>query len=306
MAVYLVSCSDEFLLNRRAKELMKNSASLSLSAGEVSISQLAESLSPSLFGDALPVFFQDLQEIDLDDVDQLLKLIAELDEQQILVIGHSAGQKGKGAVDKIKKAGAQFIALDPIKNQSERIAFLQAEFKTLKRKITPEAIMALASAIGSDLASLASAASQLASDLIPGAVIEVVDIEKYYGGQAELSGFDVADAVINRDRNLALIKVRSAIINGVEPIAISSALAANVRAMAKVSGLSRSAKSFEVASQLQMPPWQIDKARRALANWTPESFRDLVIRLGQLDLELKGASADPLYSLESAILALTK
>ncbi|MEJ0014293.1 MAG: hypothetical protein WDN07_01540 [Actinomycetota bacterium] len=62
---------------------------------------------------------------------------------------------------------------------------------------------------------------------------------------------------------------------------IISALANSLRTLAKVSGANRSAKSFDLASSLALPPWQIDKARRQLAGWTPATLAGAVVVLAQ-------------------------
>jgi DNA polymerase-3 subunit delta len=312
MAIYLVSGNDEFLASRQIKELVQSVVkadptlqAIDLDGSELDLNQIGEALSPSLFGAQPPFVIRNLSEINQDFTDQFISLLSQADENQLIVIWHNAGVKGKGVVDKIKKIADHVISLEPIKKESERIEFLKNEFKNLKRKIDPAALTALSNAIGSDLSELASAATQLASDLLPGKTIELVDIERYYAGQEELTGFDVADAVLSRNRVLALTTVRKAITNGVEPIAISSALAAQVRAMAKVSASPRSAKSFELANSLGLAPWQIDKARRGLQNFSPTAFKSMVVLLGQLDLDLKGYAADPLYALERVVITLT-
>jgi len=103
-----------------------------------------------------------------------------------------------------------------------------------------------------------------------------------------------------------LITLRRALETGVDPVLIITALANSVRTLAKVSGASRGVKSFELASTLGLPPWQIDKARRQLANQTPASLAKAVGTLAQADAEIKGAAGDPLYALERAVISLAR
>ena len=86
---------------------------------------------------------------------------------------------------------------------------------------------------------------------------------------------------------------------------IVSAIAASIRTMAKVSGTSRGLKSFDLASQLGLPPWQIDKARRQLSGWSENALARSVIVLAQADADIKGAAADPAYALERAIITIS-
>ncbi len=313
MALTLVIGNDEFLVNREIKKILATSinklestnAPIQLEAVELDLMQIGEYLSPSLFGAPPPLVVNNLQDIDQDLFETLNSLLSDADSEQIIMISHDGGVKGKGLVEKLKKIATNVISIEPLKTESSKLEFLANEFKSLKRKAAPESISALLNAVGDDPAELAAAASQLNSDLIPGKNIEISDIEKYYAGKAQLSGFDVADAVIARNQVAAISMVRKAITNGVEPIAICAALAAQVRAMAKVSSVAQSIKSFELAGELGMPPWQIDKARKALKNWTPKAFTKMVELIAILDMDLKGAAADPLYSLESTVLSLT-
>ena len=103
----------------------------------------------------------------------------------------------------------------------------------------------------------------------------------------------------------ALIALRHALQTGVDPVLITAALASSIRTLAKVSGASRGVNSFQLASSLALAPWQIDKARRQLAHWNPTTLAAAVIAVAQADADIKGAAADPIHSLERAIIAIT-
>jgi DNA polymerase-3 subunit delta len=60
-------------------------------------------------------------------------------------------------------------------------------------------------------------------------------------------------------------------------------------------------KSFELAGELGMAPWQIDKARRQLNRWTPAQIADAVGAIALADAQVKGAASDPIYALEKAL-----
>jgi len=82
---------------------------------------------------------------------------------------------------------------------------------------------------------------------------------------------------------------------------VTSAIASSIRSLAKVSGAANGAKSFELAGQLAMAPWQIDKARRQLQGWTPRGLSRAVQAIALADAQVKGASSDPIYALEKAL-----
>ena len=184
--------------------------------------------------------------------------------------------------------------------EAEKEEFVRNLFLDLKRKATPGAITALVGALGNDLRELQSAIGQIAADAPAGTIDEVM-IDKFHQGRVETTGFDVADATLEGNLPAALIALRSALETGTDPVMITSAIASSLRSLAKVSGANRAVKSFELAGQLGMAPWQIDKARRQLNRWTPAQIADAVGAIALADAQVKGAASDPIYALEKAL-----
>ena len=54
-----------------------------------------------------------------------------------------------------------------------------------------------------------------------------------------------------------------------------------------------------------MAPWQIDKARRQLAGWSPRSIAKAVQALALADAQVKGAASDPIFAIEKALATIT-
>ena len=226
------------------------------------------------------------------------------DENLTLVLWHKGGVKGKALVDKIKKLNPEVIAAEAIKKESEKSEFVRAEFKRLDRKVSTEAVNALIDSLGSDLRELSAACSQLASDVALQKVIDENDVARYQMGRVESTGFDVADAALEGNTAIALINLRNALSTGTDPVLIVSALASSLRTLAKVSGASRSVRSFELASTLAIAPWQIDKARKQLTGWSESGLIKAVVATATADADIKGAAADPIYALERAIMTV--
>lgn len=276
-----------------------------LIADEIEVGTITDSLAPSLFGDARIVVIKEIQDLIADCSDEIIEYLADPDEGLNLVLWHKGGVKGKALVDKVKKAGAEVIAAEAIKKDSDKAEFVRSEFKNLGRKISTQAVQALIDSLGSDLRELGGACSQLASDVLAGKVIDDEDVVAYQRGRIETTGYDVADAVLDGKTALALISLRNAINTGTDPVLIVSAIAASIRTMAKVSGASRGLKAYDLAGQLGLPPWQIDKARRQLSGWSENALARSVITLAQADADIKGAAADPAYALERAIITIS-
>ena len=308
VGLVLIQGAEGLLADRAiSKILAANPAATitTLIAGEIEVGAITDSLAPSLFGDARIVVIKEIQDLVADCSDEIIEYLSDPDESLNLVLWHKGGVKGKALVDKVKKAGAEIISAEAIKKDSDKAEFVRGEFKSLGRKISTEAVQALIDSLGSDLRELGGACSQLASDVQDGKLIDEDDVAAYQRGRIETTGYDVADAVLDGKTALALISLRNAINTGTDPVLIVSAIAASIRTMAKVSGASRGLKSYDLASQLGLPPWQIDKARRQLSGWSENALARSVITLAQADADIKGAAADPAYALERAIITIS-
>ena len=302
--IYLILGSESALADRALTKLLgqvkEESAEItSLFASEVLPGDISDALSPSLFSERRALVLRDLQDLTEEGKEELSTLLEALDPTITLILLHKGGVKGKALLDQIKKLKPEIIPCDPLKKESEKEDFLRNLFLDGGRKPTPGAITALISAMGNDLAELTSAVSQLMSDTA-GAIDEAA-VNKYHQGRIETTGFDVADAALSGPTPAALLVLRQALATGTDPVMVTSAIASSLRSLAKVSGVSRGAKSFELAGQLGMAPWQIDKARRQLSSWSPAAIARAVKAIALADAQVKGAATDPIYALERAL-----
>ena len=309
MGITLIQGGESVLADRAiASLLVKNPQATvtQMECSEIELGAITDALAPSLFGEDRILVLREIQELAQDLQDEVTEFLSNPDPSVELVLWHKGGVKGKALIDKIKKLKPEVIAVDAIKKDGEKAQFVHDEFARAGRKVTVDAVQALVDALGSDLRELSGAASQLASDVASGKTIDVADVEKFQQGRVETTGFDVADATLDGKTDLALITLRQALTTGVDPVLITSALASSIRTLAKVSGSNKGVKSFELASSLGLPPWQIDKARRQLQGWTPATLTYAVVTLAEADAQIKGAAADPGYALERAILEIAR
>lgn len=271
-----------------------------ISAGDAIIGDIADALAPSLFSERRALIIKDLQDLDEDCKVEITRYLDEVDPTTTVVFIHKGGVKGKALLDAIKKAKPEIIACDALKKESEKEQFVKELFLDSHRKATPGAITALVGALGSDLRELQQAVSQISLDAPAGTIDEAI-IDKFHQGRVETTGFDVADATLDGNLPIALVTLRSALETGTDPVMVTSAIASSLRSLAKVSGTNRGSKSFELAGELGMAPWQIDKARRQLAAWSPRGIAAATEAIAKADADVKGASSDPIYALEKAL-----
>jgi DNA polymerase-3 subunit delta len=277
-----------------------------IAAPDAILGDISDALAPSLFSERRALIIRDLQDLPEESREEITRYLDAPDELTTLIFVHKGGVKGKALLDAIKKAKPEIISCEPMKKEAEKEEFVKSLFLDSGRKATPGAIAALVGALGSDMRELQAAVSQICLDAQAGKTIDEAIVDKFHQGRVETTGFDVADATLDGNLPEALVALRSALETGTDPVMITSAIASNLRSLAKVSGVNRGVKSFEVAGELGMAPWQIDKARRQLAGWSPRSIAKAVQAIALADAQVKGASSDPIFALEKALATITQ
>ena len=306
---YLILGSEAALADRA---LTKISAQLkeektevtTISAADAIVGDISDALAPSLFSERRALIIKDLQDLPEESRDEITRYLPEPDATTTVVFIHKGGVKGKALLDAIKKVKPEIITCEPLKKDAEKEQFVKELFLDYGRKASPGAVAALVGALGGDMRELQQAVSQITLDA-PAGIIDEKYIDEFHQGRVETTGFDVADATLDGNLPTALISLRSAIETGTDPVMVTSAIASALRSLAKVSGSATGAKSFELAGQLGMAPWQIDKARRQLQGWTPRALSKAVQAIALADAQVKGAATDPIYALEKALYTIT-
>jgi DNA polymerase-3 subunit delta len=192
-----------------------------------------------------------------------------------------------------------------VTRDDEKVEFATNEFRREHRRVTPAAVRALVDAVGNDLRELAASCSQLISDigLDESDRIDVDSVERYFGGRVEVTGFKVADAAVAGHSEEALVLLRHALATGADPVPLVAAVAMKVRGLAKVSAAGRG-RSADLAKELGMAPWQIDRARRELSGWNENGLAEAVVALAEADAAVKGGGRDPVYAVERLVLTV--
>jgi DNA polymerase-3 subunit delta len=271
--------------------------------------QVATWTSPSLFGEPRLVVAENVEQCSDPFVTDVLAYLDDVQPDVVLVLRHGGGQRGKKLLDAVRGTPtAVVVDCPPLKKDAEKMEFLAAEFRRARRKASPAALRALMDAVGADLRELAAAAGQLMADVVDPsgkpADVDVTDVERYYGGRAEVTGFKVADAAVAGQCELALGLLRQALGSGVDPVPLVAAIAMKVRTMIKVAGAGRG-RSVDLARGLGLAPWQVDRARKDLQGWTPEGLASSLLALAEADTAVKGGGRDPVYALEKAVVTIT-
>ena len=173
---------------------------------------------------------------------------------------HAGGQKGRALLGQLRERAGSVVECARVTRYRDRVDFVRAEIARHGASIDAAAAEALLDGVGSDLAELAMACAQLAAD--SGGRIDLDIVTRYHRSPAEVSGFAVADAAIDGDAGGALAQLRWALACGVAPVLVTSALANGVRQIAQVAAAGRSARPAEIARELGMPPWKVERVQR--------------------------------------------
>jgi DNA polymerase-3 subunit delta len=263
--------------------------------------ELDEMLGPSLFGGRRVVVLRGAQDAGKDLTAALLAHAADPADGTVLVVAHAGAAKGKALLDGVRKAGAAEVSCARVTKLKERLTFVRAEVRRLGGRSTDEASELLVDAVGADLRELASACSQLVADT--GGTVDEAAVRRYHHGRADANGFNVADAAMVGDVGGALESLRWALSVGVDPVPIADALADGIRSVARVTG-GRRANAYQLAGELGMPPWKVERAQRQGRGWTTEGLADAMRVAARLNGDVKGGAEDRVFALERAILAI--
>ena len=256
--------------------------------------------SPSLFGEPRLVRVSGGEKCSDAFLNEAISYLSAPQDGATVILRHTgASVRGKKLLDAIRAGtgGGVEIACPAIKRDSDRFDFAAGEFQAAKKRIAPIALRALVSAFADDLTELAGACQQLIAD-VPGDITEQI-VERYYGGRVETSAFTVADTAIAGRYGEALIALRHALASGADPVPLVAAIAMKLRTMARVAGSRES--SAAVASRLGLKDWQVDRARRDLVGWSESTLGLAIQAAARADAEVKGASRDPVFSLERLV-----
>ena len=263
--------------------------------GEYRAGALFEYAAPSLFGEARLIVIHGAAEGLKEDLKLYLEQPADLVTVVVRLsnlVGHS------GSIRKDLAKSALVVTCEELKKDSERIDFVNKEFKAAKVAIEPAAVRALVGAFNSDLGELGAACSQLATNFEK---VSLSNVEETFGGRVETNAFKIADAALSGNATEAIRLFRHGFATGIDSVALVAALTMRIRQLARLFN-DRNAPT----ASLGMQPWQVDKARKELAGWQELELADLVELAALTDADVKGAAKDPEYSVERLLLAMAR
>ncbi len=231
-------------------------------------------------------------------VESLLSYTEDPDPALTLVVVHHGGKRNEALVKAFTAAGAAVDDCPKISSAGERISFIRNEVRRAGGTIAPDAVTALLDAVGNDLRSLSSAASQLVSDF--GGSIDAEAVARFHRGQAEVTGFTVAERVLVGDMVGSIEMLRWALQRGIAHVLLADAIADGVRTAARVASLN-TRDIGDLARTLKLPPWKVKKAQAQARGWSIDGLQQAIGVAAELNADVKGAAASADYALERAV-----
>lgn len=279
-----------------------------IDAAELEDMMLSEVVGGSLFSSDIIAVIDDVGACPAQVVDQLVEVARNPGPDLCLILVHQGGNKGKGLIDKLKKAKVPTEAVAAVKPW-ELPKFVVSEVRGRGMRISQEDAGELVAAVGNDMRALAAAVGQLADDA-DGGQIDASLIKRYFAGRAEVTSFAVADAVLAGNATVAMERLRWALGTGAAPVLVTSAMANALRGMGRYLDASNSRLSGpDLARQVGVPPFKLKEYARTSRNWGAGSVAAAIQLVAVGDAQVKGAATDPAFALERmvlGILALTR
>lgn len=307
-SILLITGNSEYLSDRarrRAVEAVRAAAPecdiAESAAADLTPGQFTALTSASLFSEASAVVLLGLQDIGDAAATELLDYAASPSPDTAVVLVHGGGVKGKGLLDKLRKlAGVSEVAQQAPKYERDLVAWVRDEARAAGRTMDDESAALLVASVGSDLRSLAAAVDQLVAT-VDGPIDPAV-VRRYFGGRAEVRGYEIADAALDGRLDLALERARWAEVAKVAPLLVTAAFAGGLRQLTRVAAAPAGLRDADLAREIGAPPFKIRALRQTARGWNAAGLTRALEVVAQADLAVKGGAADPAYAVERMII----
>lgn len=276
------------------------------SASGITGAELVALTSPSLFSDRIAVVVTDVEAAVDDAAAVLLEYAAESSPDIAMILIHGGSQKGRKLLETLRtSAHVDDVAVTAPKYDNQLIAWVRSEARDLGRAIDDPAASLLVTAVGADLRSLAAAIDQLAAFTERGEGLTVELVSKYFGGRAQVKGFEIADHALAGHIPAALEALRWAEEARLSPVAVTSSIAMGLRQLAQVA-TSDGGSDGDLAKRFGIPPFKVKSLRTTARSWTERGLAAAIAAVAKADLDVKGQAAVPGWVVERLVVDIAR
>ena len=255
--------------------------------GDGLLAELLSAASPDLFGSSPVIVLRGFEALPELEATEVLDLVTRSAPTGWIII-HNGGRGSTKARTKLERSADDVIKVEALKGRGI-VDFVQKEFRVRGKTTDQATVDLLMTAVGADPRGLASAVAQLSSDIEDRHVGQAAAAQ-YYSGHVEVKGYEIADAVANRDPEQACEALRFAFHEGGTRAGLMtvSALSTTLRRLAVAKTARRSHPAADVAAALKIPEWIARSAVAQARNWTSDEIADALSDLAELTVVLKG------------------
>lgn len=286
---------------KAARQEVPEAELVELEGHEVDAGRFVEATGGSLFSEATIVVVDSIADLDKDLFDLVVTTASQPSDDLCLVLVHPGGMKGKGLLTKLSKTKIETVKVEPPKPWAIP-DFIAKEARRAHLDMDHDAYDALHQALGNDLRTLAAAIDQLASDS-PDGRIGAETVKTYFGGRAEISAFNVADASLEGRLPDALETLRWGLSTGVQPAAVTAAMARGLRSLGLFLDMrSQRMGDKQLAQAIGVSPWKLKALNKQARSWSKAGAAKAIRLVSTCDAAVKGAAVDADYALESMLI----
>ena len=310
--VRLVVGGDEYLgdmtmrrLRQMAREARPDAELMELDASQSDRFAFEEAVGPSLMSNSAIVVITALESADTSLIDAMKRYCVEAQhdpESSIVIARHRGGNKGRAMIEQLITAGAVQEKVPDLSRDEAKLNFVMQCFERHRRRVEPLAAQQLVSVLGSSTGELAAMCEQLCFDFDADPITSQI-VDQYLTALPQVTSFAVADRAMEGNLPAAIVAMRAAVEQGVDPIALIGALAMKLRTIAKASAVQTGAIT---ASEAKVHPWALKQATRQVSHWTSQGLAACIETLAWADECSKKTGSDPFYALECAITMIAR
>jgi DNA polymerase-3 subunit delta len=202
----------------------------------------------------------------------------------------------------LDQAGTVYAFDLPDRPDQNLVPDILALAQQLKLRLDRDAAALLGEICGGDLVRVQTELGKLQA-WAGGTPVGLEAIREVGAGSAVLAGWEIADALLTRDRGAALAAVRRLVQSGESPLRLVGGLAYRTRSMlqAKLLGLDARASPGRLAGRLRVPEHVVPKLLQGVARYPLPELLAFPALLLEADRTLKSRDLAPQAVLESLV-----
>jgi DNA polymerase-3 subunit delta len=213
-------------------------------------------------------------------------------------------------LDKRKKVSKtmldQCVVVDfsPIKD-AEAKSWAKSHVGKLKVSIDEQALSEVVRLVGTNIQTLSQELEKLAAAAAQTSRITLRMVDELIGRSRELSNFELADHILERNRKRALQTLHRLLDDGAEPLMLIGLIGSNYRRLALGKDLLMRGAREEIFRSISMPPFKRDSFMSTLQRTDAAHIARGIQLIAAADLAIKTSQATPRLQVEMLVCELT-